>query len=573
LNTNREIEGEVPMMWRRLFPLDVIGTRSARPQPAVRGRDLRATRRREQPRVEALEGRQLLAALTEFPLSSNQTAGAALTAGPDGNLWFPVQEGAGEIARITPAGVLTTFPLPANYSKPSALTVGPDNNLWFTDLFNKSNQTTVPAVVQITPAGAITEFQTQSNYASASALTVGPDNNLWFTESTPSSSGVPAASVGRATTAGVITEFLLPSTSNVVSALTDGLDGNLWFAASTTPNSGASSSIGRITPGGTVSEFALPSTYFGASALTTDPDGNLWFSNQTNSPPTSSVGNAAIARITQAGTVSEYPLSSSVNSASTLTVGPDGNLWFSEQGYFTFGSAQIGQITPAGAVKEFPLAPGFSLYSPSGSTSTTSALTVGPDKALYFTFVYNSYYNPLASTGTPGAVTIGRVTTSGNVIEFTGTVPASNSGSYSAYAPTVGSDGNLWFPDGSNIGRLDRALATLDQALPPGVTTAYANRPKNAITAIVVKFDEAMNSASAGTKSFYGVAAGVKKHHMLVYTKPVKIRSVTYDPSAGTATLKLASPFKGNQLQVTVHSGVMAANGTSTVGGTTTFAS
>jgi hypothetical protein len=76
-------------MWRRLLPWGAVGKSRARPQPAARGRDVDATRRRQRPGVEALEGRQLLAALTEFPLSSNQSAGAALTAGPDGNLWFP----------------------------------------------------------------------------------------------------------------------------------------------------------------------------------------------------------------------------------------------------------------------------------------------------------------------------------------------------------------------------------------------------------------------------------------------------------------------------------------------------
>jgi virginiamycin B lyase len=534
------------------------------PQEAARRRELSATRRCLRPGVEALEGRQLLAALTEFPLSSSQTAGAALTAGPDGNLWFPVQEGAGEIVRITPAGGLTDFPLPANYSSPSALTVGPDNNLWFTDLFN-SGGTTFPAVAQITTAGVISEYLTKSNYSSASALTIGPDNNLWFTESTPSSTGVPAASVGRATTAGVITEFLLPSTSNVVSALTDGPDGNLWFAASTSSKSGASASIGRITPIGTVSQFALPSTYFGASTLTTGPDGNLWFSNQSSSSGSFSAGTVAIARITPTGTVSEYPLSSSVTATSPLTVGPDGNLWFSEQGKFAiYSEGQIGQITPAGAITEFPLAPGFLVQN-------TSALTVGPDKDLYFTLSPGGYA-PLAGTGTPAAVSIGRITTSGSVIEFTGTVPLSSAAA-SAFAPTVGSDGNLWFPEGSNIGRLDRALATLDQAIPPGFSP-YPNTitKKGSVTAIVLYFDEALDSASASTASFYSVAMGVKKHHMIVYSKFVKIRSATYDPTIGTVTLNLARPIKAKQLQVTVHGGVMAANGTSTVGNATTLA-
>jgi virginiamycin B lyase len=562
-NASREIEEENPMIWRRLFQWDAVRARSARPPHAARGRELNSTRRRQRPGVEALEGRQLLAALSEFPLSSNQSAGAALTAGPDGNLWFPVQEGAGpgQIARITPAGVLTDFALPTSYSSPSALIVGPDGNLWFTDIKNSGG--TRPAVAQITPAGVITEFATTSGYSSASGLTLGPDGNLWFTESSPTSSGIPTASVGRITTAGVISEFPLNSTDNVVSTLTVGPDQNLWFSTAASTNfSTSAATIGRITPSGTVSEFALPSNYYNASALTTGPDGNLWFS----------IGSFAIGRITPTGTISEYPIAATGGGTSTLTVGPDGNLWFSEEmrpGFITHNGssfpgnpAEIGRITPAGSITEFPLAPDLSPYSLSG-------LTVGPDKNLYFTFSgFGSA--ELAGSGLIGAFDIGRITTSGTVVEFTGTVPSSSSGNLTnTYAPTAGSDGNLWFPDGPNIGRLEPALATPGQAIPPTIMVyASLNRSKEAITSVVLTFDEAMNSASAGTRSFYSVAAGVKKHHMMV----LKIRSVTYDPTAETATLKLASPFKAKQLQVTVHGGIMAANGTSTEGDATAIA-
>jgi len=399
-----------------------------------------------------------------------------------------------------------------------------------------------------------------------SALLVGPNGNLWFTESTPSSSGAPAAAVGQITTAGVFSLFPLPTTNNVVSGLTVGPDGNLWFSASTSNSPGASSSIGRITPAGVISEFGLPSTYYGASPLTTGPDGNLWFTNQTSSPEIRA--SSAIGRITPAGTVTEYPLSPSVSSASPVTVGPDGNLWFSENGGTDVsGSGQIGKITPSGAITEFPLAPGF-------STTSMSGLTVGPDNNLYFTFAIPGYFPAnLVGTGTPGAISIGRITTSGNVIELTGTVPPSYSNSYTAYAPTVGPDGNLWFPDGPNVGRLEPALVTLDQAIPPGVLSSpTATHSKKGITSIVLHFDEPMNSGSANTVAFYQIAAGVKKHHVLVYSKTLKIHAVTYNPSTGTATLRLAKPFKASMLQVTIHGGILAANGTSTVGDATTIA-
>jgi hypothetical protein len=55
----------------------------------------------------------------------------------------------------------------------------------------------------------------------------------------------------------------------------------------------------------------------------------------------------------------------------------------------------------------------------------------------------------------------------------------------------------------------------------------------------------------------------------------VKIRSVTYDATDGTAIIKLARPYPDNpyrtRLQLTLHAGIMGTNGTSTVGDATTI--
>src|SRR5690349_17248812 len=53
-----------------------------------------------------------------------------------------------------------------------------------------------------------------------------------------------------------------------------------------------------------------------------------------------------------------------------ITSGPDGNLWFTEQGV-----NKIGRITPAGVITEFPLA----------ASSGPSGITTGPDGNLWFT--------------------------------------------------------------------------------------------------------------------------------------------------------------------------------------------
>jgi virginiamycin B lyase len=105
-----------------------------------------------------------------------------------------------------------------------------------------------------------------------------------------------------------------------------------------------------------------------------------------------------------------------------LTMGSDGNLWFSE-----FDADQIGRISPSGAIKEFALP----------ANNDIEGITQGADGALWFT--------------EPGANRIGRMTTSGVVTSFP--IQADNP---SPRGITAGLDGNVWFVEyyGSAIGRI-----------------------------------------------------------------------------------------------------------------------
>jgi virginiamycin B lyase len=67
-----------------------------------------------------------------------------------------------------------------------------------------------------------------------------------------------------------------------------------------------------------VTDFAVPPTRGLPSSLTVGPDGNIWFL-------ASSVG-----RITPDGSVTEIPIPDSNAVAWDLTVGPDGNMWFTD---------------------------------------------------------------------------------------------------------------------------------------------------------------------------------------------------------------------------------------------------
>jgi virginiamycin B lyase len=252
-------------------------------------------------------------------------------------------------------------------------------------------------------------------------LTPGPDGNLWF----PLSTG----KIGRITPAGAITSFPLPTPQGVTAPLTAAPDGNLWFPE-------ANGKIGRITPAGDITEFPTPETS-SVSALTVGSDGNLWFSEEDK-----------IGRITSSGVVNEFPIPSSLGYASSqLTLGPDGSLWFTAGGV-----DQIGRISPSGGFSAFPIpgpstSPGASQHCPEGCPfDAPGPLTAGADGNLWFQEAL-----VVPGTGEVTVESIGRITPAGDVTLFplTGSASGSNPG-----ALTVGSDRNLWAPEGKAIVRI-----------------------------------------------------------------------------------------------------------------------
>ena len=68
-----------------------------------------------------------------------------------------------------------------------------------------------------------------------------------------------------------------------------------------------------------------------AEDITLGPDGNLWFTVWYNYP-TEKVG-----RITTSGKVTLVNVPTSGNGAYTITKGPDGNLWFTEAFAYKIG--------------------------------------------------------------------------------------------------------------------------------------------------------------------------------------------------------------------------------------------
>ena len=193
---------------------------------------------------------------------------------------------------------------------------------------------------------------------------------------------------------------------------------------------------------------------------------------------------AGLPAAASAGVVTEFTTALTAgNAPADITAGPDGNLWFTEQGLLQ----GVGRITPTGTITEFPagLTPGFSLL------VTPGEMVKGSDDALWFTetgavnaiaridqfgsgvteHVIGNGTNPQAVTAGPdGALwftevdkgKLGRMTTGGQWSEHS----LGLGGSDTLKDVTTGPDGKLWFtvanPSENKIGRFDPAKNKAD---------------------------------------------------------------------------------------------------------------
>jgi virginiamycin B lyase len=280
------------------------------------------------------------ATITEFPLPRADRSPFAITAGPDGALWFTelgngLGAGNAAIGRITTGGTVTEFPIPTSSANPYGITRGPDGALWFTEGL-------VPQIGRVTTGGGFSEFAAPAGGSRLLGITAGPDGALWFT-----AEGL----IGRITTAGAVTFF--PAGGDAQSDIVAGPDGALWFTEQ------SANRIGRITTAGSVTHFPVPTPGAVPNGITAGPDGALWFTE---------FGANRIGRITTAGGITEFEIRTPGSDPLAITAGPDGALWFTE-----FGANKIGRITTSGTITDFRI------------PSVARDIAAGSDGALWFT--------------------------------------------------------------------------------------------------------------------------------------------------------------------------------------------
>jgi virginiamycin B lyase len=242
--------------------------------------------------------------ITRYVIPTPDSAPTAITAGPDGALWFTESQGK-QIGRISTDGVITEFPLPEGAAEPAGITAGPGGFLWYT-----SGGT----IGRMSTGGEVTTFPL-SEFDTFGQIVAGADGNLWTTAR--------PARIARITPAGAATYFGVaggPADSSPVPlSIAAGADGNVWYTTA------LGAAVGRITSAGVVRAFPLAPPRTGATAITSGPDGAMWFSAP-----------YGLFRLTVSADDSRtemhlFQAQPGVNLAS----GPDGQLWFSGGGHMT----------------------------------------------------------------------------------------------------------------------------------------------------------------------------------------------------------------------------------------------
>jgi streptogramin lyase len=324
------------------------------------------------------------AAITEFPVNIFGSDPLGIAAGPDGNLWIadsndnpqftsppsPDVNDHRKVERMTTSGVVTGYSVVGGgcCADPSSMVPGPDGAMWFTESTTGAN-----AIGKVTTGGVVSEYGGLSTASQPTAIT-SAGGALWFTESHA------GGKIGRITTGGSVSEYSVivagvASTGFVPYGITTGPDGNLWFtlqSSDTTPTY-----VGVMdTNGAMLASIKVSSTGVGLAGIAPDAANNaVWFTEQSGH----AIGKIDVSTKTITAVVGD-----GLGGPTSITKGPDGLLYFVE----TLNSS-IGRFDPAsppGSVSTHFLTP---IHTPTtrpfSSGAPPTGITVGPDGNIWFT--------------------------------------------------------------------------------------------------------------------------------------------------------------------------------------------
>jgi virginiamycin B lyase len=284
---------------------------------------------------------------TQYTTPTSGSVPQFVTKGADGAVWF-TEYGTNSIGRVSTNGTVTEYPtgVISAYTL-TGIVAGPDGNIWFGVKDNAYGK-----VGKMTPSGAVTFYtipralpnpQGYKNSPSGT-FTVGSDGNIWFADSYFAGVINP--------TSGAITQYPVYYPTLAVTA---GPDGNMWFTTN------GSHVIKTDTVGSFLGDYLLSSSILGIGGydIKVGSDNNLWIAGGYS---------GRVFRFTTAGTATPYSVPTSGAVVKGIALGPDGNMWFTEQ------AGKVGTITTQGAVTEYTAPASASPY----------GIVTGADNAIWF---------------------------------------------------------------------------------------------------------------------------------------------------------------------------------------------
>jgi len=209
-----------------------------------------------------------------------------------------------------------------------------------------------------------------------------------------------------------------------IGGIVTGPDQNAWVVEYD------ASMIARVTENGTITEFPVTDPGAGPALIAPGPDGNLWVTDYKLN---------IIRRVTTNGTITDFslpPYDNTNGNLQSIAPGPDGNMWFEHD-----GANIIGVMSTSGSL--------IATYTVPTANAHADFIIAGPDGNMWF--------------NEEGGNKIGKITMSGVITEFP--IPTPNSVPKNL---VVGADGALWFPerDGANIGRITTSGAITEYPVP-----------------------------------------------------------------------------------------------------------
>jgi streptogramin lyase len=321
-----------------------------------------------------------LGTITRYSTPATNSQPYDIVTGPDGNMWF-TEYGTAKIGRTQMSGSMTEFALPSGYSKPQHITAGPNGVLWFTALGGAN----MYALGEISLNGSIVMHDlpdpldrrasySASYYSPKTLLYAG--GYLWLSSNT-SRYLTKVDSTGSATQVQISTPELgngILATYRAGMIAYDSYAGDGIWVFNTHSDSSESNNmlLEKIAFDGTRSLMQTTTDYDYAGDLAIDPYGTFWFGSN------SALENVNyMTRQQQTGNLAISGLNND-DQAKSMVMGPDGALWIGvhrtpNDGY----GKKIARIDP--------ITHESSAWTISTGGSKPMGMTVGPDMNVWFT--------------------------------------------------------------------------------------------------------------------------------------------------------------------------------------------